>query len=176
MSHNVFNVQGVAGDVTGDITNTISEAAGLGQMLTNSSGQIGSGSGFYIAGDNYLFFTGANSYVGDGVTVSGDTISIKSGIFVIFCVPTFGSQSSTLGNTDMRAQFQDASGEALGNINIINRDSFNCTYNGSQICSAYVEGPRDVHLKVISVNGSVFPKNGTETSNSNFFLEIIRVK
>jgi hypothetical protein len=177
MSHNLLNIQADTADVNGAITGTLEQVAELGQELTNGNGQTGSGSGYYTAGDNYLFLTGSNSYSGKGVSVSGDTISIKGGVFMIFCVPTFGSLSSSLGNTELRAQFQDLEGEPLGNIGVTNRSSIGATYPGASSFMAYVEGPRDVVLKVISVSSSThFPQNGTESANCKMFLEIIRIK
>jgi hypothetical protein len=111
------------------------------------------------------------------VSVTGDTISITGGIYLITCIPTFGANSSSLGNTEIRLQFQDQTGESLGNIGVCNRYSSGATYPGANTVFAYVEGPRDVVLKVISVSSAThFPKNGTETSASRMFLEIIRIK
>lgn len=178
MSHNILNIQADSGDVNGAITGTLEQVAELGQELTNANGQAGSGTGNYIAGDYYKFLTGANSYSGKGVSVSGDTISITGGIFMIFCVPTFGAALSSLGDTEMRMQFQDKAGEPLGNLGVTNRTSIGASFPASCIFSAYVEGPRDVVLKVISIKNasSNWPKNGTESANSKMFLEIIRIE
>ena len=156
MSHNTINIQTKSPNVDGSITGTMEQAPELGQVLTNANGQQGSGTGNYAQGDNYLFLTG---------------------VFMIFCVPTWGPCSSTLGDTEIRMQFQDVSGEGLGNIGVSNRHSKYATYPGANIYSAYVEGPRDVVLKVISIKNasSNWPKNNTENSKSRMFLEITRV-
>ena len=177
MSHNVLNIQADSANVNGAITGTLEQVAELGQELTNASGQTGSGTGFYAVNDNYLFLTGADSYSGKSVSVGNDRISITGGIYLITCIPTFGANTSSLGNTEIRMQFQDQTGEGLGNIGVCNRYSSGATYPGANTIFAYVEGPRDVVLKVISVTSSThFPKNGTETSASRMFLEIIRIK
>ena len=177
MSHNTINIQTKSPNVDGSITGTMEQAPELGQVLTNANGQQGSGTGNYTQGDNYLFLTGSDSYTGTGVSVSGDTISLSAGVFMIFCVPTWGPCSSTLGDTEIRMQFQDVSGEGLGNIGVSNRHSKYATYPAANIYSAYVEGPKDVVLKVISIKNasSNWPKNNTENSNSRMFLEITRV-
>lgn len=176
MSHNVLNIQVNSGDVTGAITGTISEEMGLGQMLVHSATKSGTGTGTYTAGDNYLFYTGADSYSDEGVSISGDTISLTGGIYVILCVPTFGSLASTLGDTEAKMQFQTVAGEALGNIATVNRNSLDATFAGGQTCAAYVESPADVVLKVIAASAGDFPKNGTDSTNSPMFIEVIRVK
>ena len=129
MSHNVLNIQAQAGDVTGDITNTISEEMGLGQMLVKADGQtMGGGAGTYYAiNDNYIFLTGSDSYTDEGVTISSDTISITGGIYIILCLPTWSANASTLVNHAIYMQFHDSSGEALGNIATCNRNSINAT-------------------------------------------------
>lgn len=172
MSHLTESVQGESPDVSGNITVTLDASPALGHFITNSNGETGSGTGFYGAGDYYLFFTGADSYVGNA-TVSGDTITLPRGTFFIECCPTFGQNNSSLGNTELRAQFVDEHNNGLGNIGAINRDC-NATYNGGGICTAYVTGPSTVKLKITSVSASThFPKNGTETNKSPFSLEII---
>tara|TARA_Y100001938_G_scaffold151005_1_gene245015 strand:+ start:567 stop:1100 length:534 start_codon:yes stop_codon:yes gene_type:complete len=177
MSHNVLNIQANSSNVNGAITGTLEQVAELGQELTNANGQTGAGTGFYAVNDNYLFLTGADSYSGKGVSVASDTISITGGIYLITCIPTFGANSSSFGDTEIRLQFQDQAGEGLGNIGVCNRYSSGATYPGANTIFAYVEGPRDVVLKVISVSSAThFPKNGTETSASRMFLEIIRIK
>ena len=175
MSHNVLQVQADQANASGAITGTISEEQELGTALNNASGQAGTGSGNYIAGDNYVFLTGSDTYTGKGVTISGDTIKITGGIFLILCCPTFGGATSTPGNTELRAQFQDSTGEALGNIGVTNRASTVATYPGSNMFAAYVEGPRDVHLKITAINAGSFPNNATETANCKMFIEIIRI-
>ena len=176
MSHNVLNIQAQAGDVNGDITNTISQEMGLGEVLTNSAGTNPGGTGTYTAGDNYLFYTGADSYTDEGVSISGDTVSITGGIYIILCVPTFGNLASSNPSTDIRLQFQNQSGEGLGNIALCSRNSTESTYPSGQMCAAHVEGPADIVLKVISATAGDFPKNGTDNTASPFFIEVIRIK
>lgn len=174
MSHNNDNIQGNTPDVNCNITASLSYDKKLGRLLNNSNGQTGSGSGYYAASDYYLFFTGGGNYAGNA-TVSGDTITLEKGTYFIMCVPTFGDVVSTTGNTEMRAQFVDASDNPLGNKGAVNRNN-NADYPASGLFSAYVTGPAEVKLKVISVSGSThFRKDGTETTKTPFYLEILRV-
>lgn len=182
MSHLNDNIQGATPTVQGNITGSLDDSSTLGHVLTNSNGQTGSGSGFYTAstGEYYLFFTGADNYSGIA-TVTSDSIILPKGTFFIECCPTFGQNNSTLGNTELRAQFVDENDNGLGNIGAVNRDLLNSTFPAPGLFTAYVEGPATVKLKVTAVTASSdFPKNGVEStvanSRSNFFLEIIRIK
>ncbi len=175
MSHLNDNIQGATPNAQGNITGSLDDSSALGHVLTNSNGQTGSGSGGYGVGDYYLFFTGANSYSGIA-TVTSDSIVLPKGTFFIECCPTFGQNNSTLGNTELRAQFVDENDNGLGNIGAVNRD-ITATYPAPGLFTAYVEGPATVKLKVTAVTASSdFPKNGSESDRSNFFLEIIRIK
>lgn len=177
MSHNNDNIQGNTPDVNSNVITTLSYDQTLGRVLNNTSGQTGSGSGYYSASspnNYYLFFTGGGNYAGNA-TVSGDTITLEKGTYFILCVPTFGDVVSTTGNTEMRAQFVDADDNPLGNKGTVNRNN-NADFPASGLFSAYVTGPAQVKLKVISVSGSThFRKDGTETDKTPYFLDILRI-
>lgn len=181
MSHLNENIQGATPTAQGNITATLDDSSTLGHVLTNSNGQQGSGSGFYTAStastdEYYLFFTGATSFSGIA-TVTSDSIILPKGTFFIECCPTFGQNNSTMGNTELRAQFVDENDNGLGNIGAVNRDILNCTFPAPALFSAYVEGPATVKLKITEVTANnQFPKNGSESNRSNFFLEIMRIK
>jgi len=176
MSHNVENISGATPSVNTEITKTLSYNSQLGHALNNTdSSDTGSGSGNYANGNYYLFFTGADSYSGLA-TLTSDSITIPDGTYFIRCVPTFGQQTSTSANTEIFMQFHDQNDSAVGNKMSITLDNINPTYSTSCACVAYVEGPNVVKLKVIGTPTGTFPKNGTESSLSPFFLEIIRIK
>lgn len=174
MSHNNENIQGATPSATSAITGGLDNSMTLGYAINHSSGETGAGSGNYAASDNYIFFTGADNYAGIA-SVSSDTITIPKGTFFIQCIPTFGDINSSLGNTELRAQFVDEHDTPLGNKGAVNRD-YGASFPASGLFSAYVEGPATITLKIDSVSGaSHFPKNGVETIRSPFFLDIIRI-
>ena len=175
MTHITESIQGATANVSGEITGGLDYSLKLGHVLTHSDGETGSGTGNYANGDYYLFFTGADSYSGIA-TVSGDTITLDDGTYFIQCQPTFGDLVSTAGNTEARMQFVDQDDNPLGNSACINRDTVNVTYPAYNVCVAYVEGPATVKLKFIATPTGTFPKNGTESNKSPFFLEIMRIK
>ena len=145
----------------------------MGGTITNS--KIIKASGNYGINDYYIFFLGSDTY--DGlVELSYDSLTVPEGTYFIQCQPTFGDLVSTAGNTEARMQFVDQDDNPLGNLACINRDSVNPTYPAYNVCVAYVEGPATVKLKFTAAPTGTFPKNGTESNKSPFFLEIMRVK
>jgi hypothetical protein len=175
MSHNLDIIASESQNVTSEITATIDYNQKLGHALNHSDGQTGAGSGNYANGDYYLFFTGADSYSGIA-SVSSDTITLPDGEFLIQCVPTFGEQTTTSANTEIFLQFHDKDDNPVGNMMPVNLDNVYPTYMSTGICTAYAVGPNTVKLKVMGTPTGNFPKNGTETGRSPFFLEIMRVK
>lgn len=175
MSHLNENVQGAVPTSTGAITGSLADASALGYALNHSQNEVGTGTGNYSDGDYYLFFTGADSYSGVA-SVSSDTITLPKGTFYIKCVPTFGDASSSAGNSEIRLQFVDRDDNAVGNLGAVNLENTGATYPSVGLCTALVDGPNIVKLKVVGTPIGSFPKNGTESLQSPFFLEIMRIK
>lgn len=175
MSHNKEVIAGSLPNVTSEITATLDNNSKLGHALNNSRTQTGSGTGNYADGDYYLFLTGSNSYSGVA-SVSSDTITLPDGVFFIQCVPTFGAQTSTSANTEMFLQFHDKDDNAVGNMMPVNLDIVNPTYISIGVCTALIEGPNEIKLKVMGTPTGNYPKNGTDDVKSPFFLEVLRIK
>lgn len=175
MSHNTEVIAGSTTNVDSEITATLDNNSKLGHALNNSRTQQGSGTGNYTNGEYYSFLTGSNSYSGVA-SVSGDTITLPHGVFFIQCIPTFGAQTSTSANTEMFLQFHDRDDNAVGNMMPVNLDIVYPTYISIGVCTALVEGPNTIKLKVMGTPTGNFPKNGTDDIKSPFFLEVMRIK
>lgn len=175
MSHNIEVIAGSAANVDSEITATLDSKVKLGHALNNSRTEQGSGTGNYADGEYYSFLTGSDSYSGVA-SVSGDTITLPEGVFYIECVPTFGEQTSTSANTEMFMQFVNSNDESVGNMMPVNLDIVNPTYISVGICTALVSGPDTVKLKVIGIPTGNYPKNGTDTDKSPFYLNIMRLE
>ena len=179
MSHNTESIQGATSDVSSNISGSLDNSSTLGYMLTNSDGQTRSTSGNYIQNDYYDFWTGADNYSGVG-TLGSNYITLPRGHFFILCIPTFGSGSSSSGNTEARMQWvkhdgDPANDETIGNLSCVNLNYVNATYPTPGYCAAYVEGSCEVRLKFMSITAGTFPKAGTENITSPFFLHIERI-
>jgi hypothetical protein len=179
MSHNIESIQGETPNVSSEVTGTLSNSQTLGYMLNYSTGQTRSTSGNYGANDYYDFWTGADNYSGLG-TLGGNYVTLPRGHFFVLCAPTFGDKTSSSGNNEARMQWvkhdgTPANDEAIGNLSSVNLDYVEPTYPSTGKCAAYVEGPCEIRLKFISIPAGTFPKAGTETNKSPFFLYIQRI-
>lgn len=179
MSHNQESIQGATPNISSSVTQTLDESTALGHMLTYSDGDTRSTSGNYAANDYFDFWTGAGSYSGVA-TLGSNYVTLPKGHFFILCVPTFGDISTTTGNNEIRMQWVKHDGdpnndEAIGNKSSVNLNTSTPTYPSIGQCAAYVEGPCEIRLKVISVTAGTFPKAGTETNRGPFFLHVERV-
>ena len=145
----------------------------MGGTITNS--KIKKATGNYSLNDYYIFFIGSDTY-NDQIEISYDSIILPEGSFFIQCVPTFSEQNSTSANTEIFLQFVDSDDNSVGNMMPVNLDNVYPTYMSTGICTAHVVGPETVRLKVQAAPTGTFPKIGTETGRSPFFLEIMRLK
>ena len=178
MSYRLEQVRGNNPNLSNEITATLDESPSLGRIACQPNGQQMASTGNYDTSspDNYYIFYAGNINASDTVSVSGDTITISdNGTYYLRCCPSFGSYSGSLGNQYIRMQFVDANGNGLGNIGSAVRNT-GSTYPPSGIFAGIVQGHATVKLEVKALsNSSHFPKNTTESTGGQFFLEIIRL-
>ena len=179
MSHNTEQIRGNNPNVSGEITATLDKSPTLGIIATQAGSQQMTSTGNYSTSspDNYYIFFAGNINASDTVSVSSDTITISDkGTYYLRCCPSFGAYTGSLGNQYIRMQFVDENGNGLGNIGSAVRNT-GSTYPPSGIFAGIVQGHATVKLEVKALTSSShFPKNTTESTYSQFFLEVIRIK